>query len=127
MTEHFFLIYAHSQILEDHKIINLDKIDEVFIDICKEENHNEKLKFFCKAHNTLCCSACTSKIKKEGYGLHSYCDVCLLKEIQGEKKNKLKENINTLEELDNQIEKSIKIKSPKNIYKNKESSKWQRR
>ena len=98
---------AHSQILEDHKIINLDKIDEVFIDICKEENHNEKLKFFCKDHNTLCCSACTSKIKKEGYGLHSDCDVCLLKEIQGEKKNKLKENINTLEELDNQIEKSI--------------------
>ena len=71
----------HTELFEDHKIINLNEKKEIFIDICKEENHNEKLKFFCKDHNTLCCSACTSKIKKEGYGLHSDCDVCLLKEI----------------------------------------------
>ena len=98
----------HSEILEDHKMINLNQIDEVFIDICMVENHNEKFKFFCKDHNTLCCGACTSKIKKEGYGIHSDCDVCLLKEIKDEKKNKLNVNITNLEELVNQIEKSIK-------------------
>ena len=65
----------HSDILENHHIINLNKLNEVFIDKCKEENHNDKLEFFCKEHNTLCCIACTSKIKKEGYGQHFDCDV----------------------------------------------------
>ena len=51
--------------------------------------------------------ACTSKIKDEGYGQHFDCDVCLIKEIEEEKRNKLKENINKLEGLANQMEKSI--------------------
>ena len=53
----------HQEILDDHKIINLNNLDEVFIDKCKEDNHNYKLEFFCKEHNILCCVACTSKIK----------------------------------------------------------------
>ena len=35
----------HSEILDDHKLINLNKINEVFIDKCKEDNHNCKLIF----------------------------------------------------------------------------------
>ena len=38
----------HSDLLENHKIINLNKLDEIFIDKCQEENHNDKLEFFCK-------------------------------------------------------------------------------
>ena len=97
----------HSEILDDHNIINLNEKNEVFIEICKEENHNEKLEFFCKTHNTLCCASCITKIKEKGYGQHCDCDVCHIKNIKDEKRNKLKENINNLEELNNQIEKNI--------------------
>ena len=98
----------HSEILEDHRLINLNKLNEVFIDKCKEDNHNDKLEFFCKEHNTLCCIACTSKIKKEGiYGQHHDCNVCFIKDIKDEKRNKLKQNMNNLEELYKQIDKSI--------------------
>ena len=72
----------------------MNKINELFIAKCKEDNHNDKLEFFCKDHNTLCCIACTSKIKKEGYGQHSDCNVYHINDIKDEKRNKLKENIN---------------------------------
>ena len=97
----------HSEILDEHKIINLNNLNEIFIDECKENNHNYKLEFYCKVHNTLCCLGCISRIKEEGYGQHSDCDVCHIKHIKSEKNNKLKENITHLEELYNQIEKSI--------------------
>ena len=69
----------HQEIFENHKIINLNKLDEVFIDKCKEENHNDKLEFLCKDHNILCCACCITKIKKEGFGQHSNCDVYHIK------------------------------------------------
>ena len=72
----------HQEILDDHKIINLNKLDEVFIDKCKEDNHNDKLEFL-------------------------DCNVYHIKKIKDEKRNKLKENVNNLEELYKQIEKSI--------------------
>ena len=97
----------HTELFEDHKIINLNEKKEIFIDICKEENHNEKLKFYCKEHNILCCAFCTSKIKKEGYGQHSDCDINLLEEIEDKKRKKLQENINNLNELYNQIDPTI--------------------
>ena len=96
----------HSEIFDDHKTIKLNNLDEIFIDTCKENNHT-KLEFYCKEHNTLCCGSCITKIKEEGYGQHSDCNVCHINYIKDEKKNKLKENIKHLEELYNQIEKSI--------------------
>ena len=60
----------------DHKVINLNQVNEVFIELCQEENHNDKLELYCKEHNTLCCAACTSKIRDERYGQHHDCDVC---------------------------------------------------
>ena len=92
---------------EDHLTINLNNSNDIFIDICKENNHKNKLEFYCRVHNTLCCSSCIAKIKEEGFGQHSDCDVCHIKHIKDEKKNKLKENINQLEEFSKQIEKSI--------------------
>ena len=39
----------HSKLLKNHHINKLDKdINEIFTGLCKEENHNEKLVFFCK-------------------------------------------------------------------------------
>ena len=115
----------HSDLFDDHKAINLNNSNDIFIDKCKENNHITKLEFYCKKHNILCCLACISRIKEKGYGQHSDCEVCLIENIKDEKKNKLKENINQLEELSNQIEKSIN--EIKNIYedinKNKEELK----
>ena len=115
----------HSELLYAHQTINLNNPNEVFIDICQENNHNIKLEFYCKDHNKLCCIACTSKLKVEGYGQHSDCNVCHIKNIKEEKKNKLKENINNLEELNKQIEKSINElkRIHENINKNKEELK----
>ena len=97
----------HSEIFENHKVINLKEEKEIFINACQNENHFDKLEFFCKEHNILCCSSCVSKIKEGGYGQHFDCDVCHITKIKDEKRNKLKENLNLLEGLSNQIEKSI--------------------
>ena len=53
---------------------------EVFIGICKEEDHLDKLKYFCKNHNKLCCGACISKIFGNGNGQHTNGDVCFIEE-----------------------------------------------
>ena len=50
---------------------------------------------------------CSSKFKNERYGQHHDCTIFEIKDIKDEKRNKLKENINNLEELYKQIDKSI--------------------
>ena len=79
----------------------LIKDNEIFTGICKEKNHPMKLEFFCRNHNQLCCVACLCKIKAKGYGAHKDCDVYEMEKIKDEKKNKLKENIKCLEDLEN--------------------------
>ena len=76
-------------------------------------------------HNTLCCLGCLCKIKEDGYGQHHDCNVIQIKKMKDEKRNKLKENINNLEELYNQIDKSInKLKEIyEQINKNKDDLK----
>ena len=98
----------HSGLFEEHHQYNINKeIKEIFVEICKEENHSNKLEYYCKNHNQLCCICCFSKIKRNGYGQHCNCDICFIEDIKGEKKNKLKENLKTLEELSKTLEKSI--------------------
>ena len=81
------------QNFENHVVYKLDTdLSEIFIGLCKEENHFSELEFFCKNHNTLCCSKCITKIKNEQYGKHRDCDVYLIKDIENEKKNTLKNN-----------------------------------
>ena len=90
----------HSKLLENHQTFKIEKdIEDVFLGICKEENHQIKLEYFCKSHNQLCCAACISKIKKNGNGKHKDCDVCLIEDIKDEKKNKIKDNINYLKDI----------------------------
>ena len=91
---------SHQSFLENHSILNLDNKKEIFIDICKEKNHPNKLEYFCRNHNQLCCAACLCKLKEKGDGQHKDCDVCNIESIKDEKKNKLKENIQCLEKLE---------------------------
>jgi len=90
----------HSELFYNHHTYNLDRdIKDIFTGFCKEENHLEKLQFFCKTHNTLCCSSCIIKIKRKGKGQHTDCNVCNIEDIKEEKKNKLKDNIKYLEDI----------------------------
>lgn len=92
----------HSEFIESHHQIRLEKdknIGEIFTGLCKENNHQYELKYFCKVHNILCCAECITKIKGKDFGQHSDCEVCSINDIETEKKNKLKQNIKTLEEL----------------------------
>ena len=101
----------HSELFQKHTQFNIktNKEDkEVFTGLCMENNHFIELKFFCKTHNKLCCSECITKIKGEGYGQHTDCNICPLKDIKEEKINKLKENIKILEDLSSNIKDSIK-------------------
>ena len=98
----------HSEILQNHHTYNLNEdINEIFTGICKEKYHFDNLNFYCKSHNQLCCGICISKIKGNGYGQHKDCEVCFVKEIKDEKKNKLGENIKYLENLSLNLEESI--------------------
>ena len=96
------------QDLYTHNQINIsENQSEIFTGICKEKNHINNLDFFCKTHNKLCCLACVSNINKNGYGQHKNCDICIIEDIQEEKKAKFKENIKEFEKLSNSVTQSI--------------------
>ena len=98
----------HSSLFKNHHTYKLDKdIPEIFTGFCKEENHYDELKYFCKTHNKLCCVACIAKLKGEGNGQHTDCNICFIKDIKEEKKNKLNENIKILEDLSNIFDKTV--------------------
>jgi len=116
----------HSKLFFNHQTFNLDKqIIDIFTGFCKESNHRDALKFFCKNHNILCCSSCLCKLQKDGFGLHKDCDVCFIEDIKKEKEEKIKSNIKYLEDLSNSLKDSIdnlKLLFEK-IIKNKEELK----
>ena len=90
----------HSKLLSSHQTYSVnEQLDDIFSEFCQEKNHSNKLEFYCKTHNILCCAACTSKIGKDGIGSHKDCDVCFIEDIKKEKENKIKSNIEYLEEL----------------------------
>ena len=101
----------HSEFIENHHQFKLEKektVDEIFTGLCKQNNHQYELKYFCKVHNVLCCAECITKIKGKDFGQHTDCEVCLINDIENEKKNKLVQNIKTLEELFTNVKESIK-------------------
>ena len=117
----------HSSLFQSHHKYKIDKDDikDIFTGFCKEKNHLERLEFFCKSHNKLCCASCLSVIKKHNKGQHHDCDVCTIEDIKDEKKHKLNDNIKYLDDLSKNIENSIN--ELKNIFevinKNKEKLK----
>ena len=98
----------HSELFENHHLFKLDQNKkEIFTGFCKEENHFNKLSYFCKTHNQLCCAACISKIKGKGNGQHTDCEVVFIEKIKNEKKKSLKDNIKKLENFSNILEETI--------------------
>ena len=105
----------HSIIFPNHKIYNINKnLNQIFTGICKEKNHSNKLNYFCKTHNVLCCVECITPIAEKDNGQHNNCIVYSLDEIKEEKKNKLNDNMKILEKLSSTINNSIK--ELKNIF-----------
>ena len=98
----------HSKLFPNHQKFEVsEKNIEIFTGICKEENHFYELNYFCKTHNKLCCVACITKIKTKKIGQHTDCDICMLEDIEKEKKEKLDENIKCLEDLSINLQQSI--------------------
>ena len=105
----------HSDLHENHSLYKINKdFSEISFLYCNEKGHFDKLRYYCKDHNKLCCAFCICKIKDNDNGQHSNCNVCKINEIKKEKKSKLKEDIKHLEDLSINIIESInKIK---NVY-----------
>ena len=98
----------HKNLFWNHNPYYLNKNNnDIFTGYCQEKNHNNKIEYFCKNHNKLCCDTCIIKIKVEGKGQHKDCDICPLGEIKEIEKNKLKANIINLQELLNNFEEKI--------------------
>ena len=97
----------HSNLFNTHHPLNfnLKNINEIFTGICKVKNHSNKLQYFCRTHNKLCCVACISIIRAKGNGFHKNCNVCLIEDIREEKKNLLQKNIEYLEKISNNMKK----------------------
>ena len=118
----------HSKLFPRHDTYNSDTdINDIFTGFCKEKEHHDKLEYFCKTHNQLCCAACIAKIKINENGKHKDCNVCIIDEIKEEKKNKITENINYFKDISNTLQKSIdEIKTiMEKINENKEKIKLQ--
>ena len=99
----------HKELFNEHLSYNLNSNKEIFIDLCKENNHGKKLEFYCKNHNQLCCACCITKLVDNGYGQHKDCNVCVIQDVKEEKRNKLKDNLKYLEDISNKIYFSINI------------------
>ena len=98
----------HTSLLSNHNSTSLENdITKIFAEYCKVENHLNKLEFYCKTHNTLCCIKCIAKIKSKGNGQHADCNVCNYEDIIDAKKQNLKNNIKILEDLSNSLQSSI--------------------
>ena len=116
----------HSELFENHHLKNFEKDKkDIFVSICKERGHNQKLEYYCKNHNKLCCASCLCKIKDKINGQHNNCDVYQIQDIIEEKKSKLEENIKLLENISQNIEKSIEeIKElSQKVYENRDALK----
>lgn len=65
-----------------HKYKLDNNINEFFTDLYKEKGHLNKLAYFCKIHNQLCCAECVIKIKYKENGQHKDCQICTIEDIK---------------------------------------------
>ena len=106
---------------KNHELNNLEKNNDLFIELCKKPDHEKKMEFFCKGHNELCCVCCISKLDNKGYGQHKDCDICQIESIKEEKKNKNLQDLtnslnNNIDELKLMFEKINKKKEELKLY-----------
>ena len=77
----------HSELFQSHYLYKINKdMDLMFPGFCKVENHLNKLDYFCKTHNQLCCVACICMIKDNNNGQHRDCNFVVLKRLRKKKK-----------------------------------------
>ena len=94
----------HSEIHNEHEIQSIKKGEkDIFTGLCPEKYH-DKLEYFCRTHNQLCCANCIIKIKDDKNGQHSECETCSLNEIRPEKENQFNKDFNTLEKISNSLD-----------------------
>jgi len=99
----------HSILFQNHLVSKIsDDFAQIFTGICNVKNHSDKLKYFCKTHNVLCCAACISKIKDDENGQHKKCKICSIDKIKEVKKNTLSDNLKSLENFSLSLQDSIK-------------------
>ena len=98
----------HSILFQNHLVSKTSNdLDQIFTGICKVKGHSDKLKYFCKTHNVLCCAACISKIKDDENGQHKKCKICSIDKIKNIKKNNLSDNLKSLENWSLSLQDSI--------------------
>ena len=104
----------HSNLCSHHFQYNVNKDNnEEFTGLCKKNKHYQnKLEYFDKSHNILCCVACIANYLGEEKGKHRKCSICFNKEIKDEKREIYEKSFKYLEEISFNLEKSIgEIKS----------------
>ena len=99
--------YHSSPLFKNHHPYNANIEEEIFTGFCKEKNHYNKLDYFCKNHNQLCCVTCIAKLNEKGEGQHKDCEIFYIEKIKDEKMDKLKKNIKHLENLENNFYESM--------------------
>lgn len=98
----------HSNLLQSHHTYPIDKdLKEIFTGFCKIANHQSELNYFCKDHNELVCAKCITKMKGQGNGQHTDCNIHHLEDICEEKKKNLADNIKKLDNLSKLFQASI--------------------
>ena len=98
----------HSPWYKNHHLYQLNKEEDIFTGYCQEKNHPNKLEYYCKQHNQLCCANCIAKVNKKGDGQHKDCNIICIEDIKEEKKEILIDNIKYLEKIENNLDESIK-------------------
>ena len=99
---------AHLILFNNHHLLDLSgDITKLFNGFCKEENHSNRLEYFCKTHNQLCCLSCIGKDENHESSKHKNCKICFIYDIKDNKKNNLDKSIKILEDLSNNINEII--------------------
>ena len=90
-------------------------ISQFFTGLCKEDNHSNKLEYYCETHNKLVCKLCIGKEQNISNCKHKECKISQLNDIKENKKNNFEKNMKMLEDLSNIIK--DKIKKLSDVYK----------
>ena len=106
---------AHLNLFQNHHLLELSEdISQIFNGFCKEENHSNKLEYFCETHNQLCCLSCIGKNNNIETARHKYCKLSNLIDIKNNKKISLEKNFIILKDLSKNI--NDLILKEKNIF-----------
>ena len=77
----------HSKLFIEHHLIDINaEMTNFFNGFCKEDEHKNKLEYFCETHNQLCCSSCIEKDQNIEFSKHKNCNIHYIYDVKQEKK-----------------------------------------